>query len=86
MTRKGRRRWRRKDITVRRRVAKRTWGDNGTQTRAPPTPPTRTPPTSPSTKGFSSPTSATKALVMIMMISLLFLQTLPKIKRKRLMN
>jgi hypothetical protein len=62
MTRKGRRRWRRKDITTRRRAAKRTWGGNGTPMRAPPTPPpTRTSPTSPSTKGFSSPTSTTNA-------------------------
>jgi hypothetical protein len=59
--RKGRRRWRRRD-TTRRRVARRTWGRNGTPTRAPPTPPpTRTPPTSSSTRAFSSPTSATNA-------------------------
>jgi hypothetical protein len=58
-TRKGTRRWRRRNIT-RRRVARRTWGGNGTPMRAPPTPPpTRTPPTSPSTRDFSSPTSAT---------------------------
>jgi hypothetical protein len=56
IARKRRRRWRRKD-TTRRKVARRTWGRNGTPTRAPPTPPTRTPPTSPSTKAFSSPTS-----------------------------
>jgi hypothetical protein len=43
-------------------VARRTWGGNGTPTRAPLTPPTtRTPPTSPSTRDFSSPTSATNA-------------------------
>jgi hypothetical protein len=57
-TRRGRR-WRRKSIT-RRRVARRRWCENGTPTRAPPTPPTtRTPPTSPSTRDFSSPTSTT---------------------------
>jgi hypothetical protein len=50
---------RRKGIT-RRRVARHTWGGNGTLTRAPPTPPpTRTPPISPSTKASSSPMSAT---------------------------
>jgi hypothetical protein len=49
-TRKERRRWRRRDIT-RRRVARRTWGENGTLTR--------TPPTLPSTRAFSSPMSAT---------------------------
>jgi hypothetical protein len=55
-TRRGRKRWRRKG-TTRRRVAMRTWGGNGTPTRAPPTPPpTRTSPTSPSTRVFSSPT------------------------------
>jgi hypothetical protein len=58
-TRRGRKRWRRKGIT--RRVARRTWGENGTLTRAPPTPPTRTLPTSPSTRDFSSPTSAINA-------------------------
>jgi hypothetical protein len=59
-TRKGRRRWRRRDIT--RRVVRRTWGGNETLTRAPLTPPpTRTPPTSPSTRAFSSPTLATNA-------------------------
>jgi hypothetical protein len=53
--RKGRKRWKRKYTTTRRRVARHTWGGNGTPTRAPPTPPlTRTPPTSPSTKAFSS--------------------------------
>jgi hypothetical protein len=42
------------------RVARQTWGRNGTSTRASPTPPpTRTPPTSPSTRVFSSPTLAT---------------------------
>jgi hypothetical protein len=42
------------------RVARHTWGRNGTSTRASPTPPpTRTPPTSPSTRVFSSPTLAT---------------------------
>jgi hypothetical protein len=57
-TRKGKRR-RRRD-TTRRRAARRTWGVNGTLTRAPPTPPpTRTPPTSPSTRASSSPTSVT---------------------------
>jgi hypothetical protein len=54
-----RRKWRRKG-TTRRRVARRTWGENGTPTRAPPTPPpTRTLPTTPSTRASSSPTSAT---------------------------
>jgi hypothetical protein len=54
---KGKRR--RKSIT-RRKVARCTWGGNGTPTRAPPTPPpTRTPPTSPSTKASSSPMSTT---------------------------
>jgi hypothetical protein len=58
---KGRRRWRRKD-TTRRRVARRTWGRNGTPTRVPPTPPsTRMPPTLPSIRAFSSQTSATNA-------------------------
>jgi hypothetical protein len=58
-TRRGRIKWRRKGIT-RKRVARRTWGGNGTPTRAPPTPPpTRTPPTLPSTKASSSPTSGT---------------------------
>jgi hypothetical protein len=58
---KGRKRWRRRN-TTRRRVVRHTWGENGTPTRAPPTPPpTRTPPTSPSTRDFSSPTSATNA-------------------------
>jgi hypothetical protein len=53
-TRKGRRRWRRKD-TTRRRVARHTWGGNGTPTRAPSNPPpTRTSPTSLSTRAFSS--------------------------------
>jgi hypothetical protein len=60
MTTKGRRRWRRRDIT-RRRVARRMWGKNGTPTRAPPTPLTRLPPTWPSTRAFPSPTSATNA-------------------------
>jgi hypothetical protein len=60
-TREGRKRWRKGD-TTRRRVAKRTWGGNGTSMRTPPTPPpTRTPLTSPSTRDFSSPTSATSA-------------------------
>jgi hypothetical protein len=41
-------------------AARRTWGANGTPTRAPPPPPpTRTPPTSPSTRASSSPLSAT---------------------------
>jgi hypothetical protein len=41
-------------------AARRTWGANGTPTRAPPTPPpTRTPPTSPSTRASSFPLSAT---------------------------
>jgi hypothetical protein len=58
---KGKKRWKIRD-TTRRRVVRHTWGENGTPTRAPPTPPpTRTPPTSPSTKDFSSPTSATSA-------------------------
>jgi hypothetical protein len=57
--RKGRRRWRRRDTTTRRRVARRTWNGNETLTRAPPTPPTRTPTTSLSTKAFSSATLAT---------------------------
>jgi hypothetical protein len=35
-TRKGRR-WKRKDTTIRRRVERRTWDENGTLTRAPPT-------------------------------------------------
>jgi hypothetical protein len=56
-TRKGRRRWRRRDIT-RRRVAKHTWGGNETPTRAPPM---RTPSTSLSTRDFSSLTSTTNA-------------------------
>jgi hypothetical protein len=44
-TRNGRR-WKRKDITTRRRLVRHTWGGNGTPARAPPTPPpTRTPPT-----------------------------------------
>jgi hypothetical protein len=61
-TRKGRRRWRRKDTTRRRREVRHTWGRNGTPTRAPLTPPsTRMLPTSSSTKGLSSPTSATNA-------------------------
>jgi hypothetical protein len=61
MTRKGRRIWRRKD-TTRRRVARSTWGENGTPTRAPLNPPpTRTPTTSPWTKAFSSQTSATNS-------------------------
>jgi hypothetical protein len=60
-TRRGRKRWRRRD-TTRRRVARHMWDGNGTPTRAPPTPPpTRTPPTSPSTRAFSSPTWATSA-------------------------
>jgi hypothetical protein len=59
ITRKGRR-WRRKD-TTRRRLTRRTWGGNGTLTRAPLTPPTRTPPTWPSTRAFSSQTSARNA-------------------------
>jgi hypothetical protein len=51
-TRRGRKIWRRKDIT-RRRVARRTRDRNGTSTRAPSTPPsTRTPPTSPSTRDW----------------------------------
>jgi hypothetical protein len=59
---KGKNKMDKKNITTRRRVARHTWGENGTPTRAPPTPPpTRTPPTSPSTKAFSSPTSATNA-------------------------
>jgi hypothetical protein len=58
-TRKGRRKWRRKSTTIRRKVVRRTWEGSGTPMRAPPTPPTRTPPTSPSTKVFSSPTLAT---------------------------
>jgi hypothetical protein len=61
VTKKGRRRWRRKYITTRRRVARRTWGGNGTPTRAPLTPLMRTSPTSPSIKAFSSPPSVTKA-------------------------
>jgi hypothetical protein len=57
--RRGRRRWRRIS-TTRRRVARHTWCENGTLTRAPPTPPTtRTSQTSPSTKASSSPTSTT---------------------------
>jgi hypothetical protein len=41
------------------KVARHTWGGNGTPTRAPPTPPpTRMLPISPSTRAFSSPTSA----------------------------
>jgi hypothetical protein len=38
---KGEKKMEKKD-TRRRRVARRTWGGNGTPTRAPPTPPTRT--------------------------------------------
>jgi hypothetical protein len=56
-TRKGKRR--RRD-TTRRRAARRTWGGNGTPTRAPLTPPpTRMPPSLPSIRDSSSPTSAT---------------------------
>jgi hypothetical protein len=48
--------------TTRRRAAMPMFAENGTPTRAPPTPPpTRTPPTSPSPKASSSPTSATSA-------------------------
>jgi hypothetical protein len=58
MTRKGRKRWRRKCTTTRRKVAMHTWEGSRTSMRAPPTPPpTRMPPTSPSTKAFSSPMS-----------------------------
>jgi hypothetical protein len=58
-TRRGRRKWRRKGITIR-KAARRTWGENGTPTRVPPTPsPTMTLPTSPSTRDFSSQTPAT---------------------------
>jgi hypothetical protein len=57
-TRRGRRR-RRRD-TTRRRAAMPTYVGNGTQMRAPLTPPpTRTPPILPSTRDFSSPTLAT---------------------------
>jgi hypothetical protein len=56
---KGKKKMKRRS-TIRRRVVRRTWGRNGTPTRAPPTPPPmRTPPTLSSTRDFSSPTSAT---------------------------
>jgi hypothetical protein len=59
---KGKKKMEKKDTTTRRKVARRTWGGNGTPMRATPTsPPMRTPPTSPSTKGFSFPTSTTNA-------------------------
>jgi hypothetical protein len=56
---KGKKKMEKKKNTTIRRVARHTWGGNGTPTRALPTPPTRTPPTSPSTRDFSSPMSAT---------------------------
>jgi hypothetical protein len=61
-TRKGRRIWRRRSTTTRRKVVRHTWEESGTPTRAPPTPPMRTPPTPPSTRVFSSPMSATSVL------------------------
>jgi hypothetical protein len=60
-TTRGERRRRRRG-TTRRRAAMPMYVENGTPTRAPPTPPPmRMPPTSPSTRDFSSPTSATSA-------------------------
>jgi hypothetical protein len=56
--RKGKKKMEKKS-TTRRRVARRTWGGNGTSMRAPPS--MRMPPTSPSTKATYSPTSATNA-------------------------
>jgi hypothetical protein len=59
-TRRGRRRRRN---TTRRRVARRTWGENETPMRAPPTPPpTRMPPSSPN-KGLLFPNVGNKCLM-----------------------